>query len=370
VPTAEEWRSLAAVGIVELLGTEGAATQPGMEAKLSDTKYPGVSSLIHPHHLTTARNRLLAAGMVERINERTRGGQTVATFVLADPSKTVLRVAGRKRLLHRRYLSWSSPINEWGAAPIPTALERVIHRSLVDAAPHGYRLLRPEGGGEVAQIAGQLVPGGKLDNAVFHTGLGADGMPTSTKLMPIEAKNVRQWIYPRTQEMYQLLDKAARLRILHPDLPVMPIFVCRRVQFLTGKMAHQLGFHVIQTWRQYIRPAVAHTDGDARKFEELNTELAYNLELHEGSVEQMVNHFTGVIPKRCDEAATRWGQFVAHPDVPGLIHRMRDDAITNTERYESLGDLAAAARDVFSENIEWFHEEEGEEPTPDAPADL
>lgn len=28
--------------------------------------------------------------------------------------------------------------------------------------------------------------------------------------MPIEAKNVRQWIYPRTQELYQLLDKSAR----------------------------------------------------------------------------------------------------------------------------------------------------------------
>lgn len=362
MPTAEEWRSLAATGIVELLSAEGAATQPGMEAKLSDTKYSGISSPIHPHHLTTARNRLLAAGLIERLNERTRGGHTVVTFVIADPSKTVLRTAGRKRLLHRRYLSWSRPTTEWGAPPIPTALERVIHHSLVEAAPHGYRLLRPEGGGEISQVAGQPVPGGNLDNAVFHAGIGADGLPTSIKLMPIEAKNVRQWIYPRTQELYQLLDKSARLSVLHPDLPIMPIFVCRRVQFLTGKMAQQLGFHVIQTWRQYVRPAVAHTDDDGRKFEELNTELAYGLELHEGSVEPMVKHFTRVIPKRCDEAATRWGQLVAHSDVPDLIHRMRDDAISNTDRHETLGELAAAARDVFGEDIEWFHEEE-EEPT-------
>lgn len=39
MPTAEEWRSLAATGIVELLDAEEAATQPGMEAKLADAKY-------------------------------------------------------------------------------------------------------------------------------------------------------------------------------------------------------------------------------------------------------------------------------------------------------------------------------------------
>ena len=229
MPTAEEWRSLAATGIVELLETEGAATQPGMEAKLADAKYAKFDSPIHPHHLTTARNRLLDAGVIERINERTRGGQIVATFVLADPSKAVLRIAGRKRLLHRRYLSWSSAAaTEWGAPPIPAALERVIHRSLLEAAPRGYHLLRPDGG-EVGQIAGRPVPGGSLDNAAFHTGVGVDGLPGTTKLMPIEAKNVRQWIYPRTQELYQLLDKSARLRVANPDLPVMPIFVCRRV---------------------------------------------------------------------------------------------------------------------------------------------
>lgn len=362
MPTAEEWRSLAATGIVELLNAEGAATQPGMEAKLADAKYAKLDSPIHPHHLTTARNRLLRAGLIERIIEQTRGGATVTTYVLADPSKAVLRTAGRKRLLHRRYLSWSSSsTTEWGAPPIPAALERVIHRSLLDAAPHGYLLLRPDGGGEVSQIAGTPVPGGSLDNAVYHTKVGADGMP-ATKLMPIEAKNVRQWIYPRTQELYQLLDKAARLRVANPTLPVMPIFVCRRVQFLTGKMAQQLGFHVIETWRQYVRPAVAHTDDDARKFEELNTELAYNLELHEGSVAPMVKHFTAVIPKRCDDAAARWGLFASHADVPDLLQRMRDDRISHTDRYETLGELASAAREVFSEDVEWFHEEEELEP--------
>jgi hypothetical protein len=81
------------------------------------------------------------------------------------------------------------------------------------------------------------------------------------------------------------------------------------------------------------------------------------------SVEPMVKHFTEVIPKRCDDAAARWGLFVSHPDVPDRIHRMRDDAISNTDRHDTLGELAAAAREVFGEDVDWFHEDdEGEHP--------
>ncbi|CRG62454.1 Uncharacterised protein [Mycobacteroides abscessus] len=77
----------------------------------------------------------------------------------------------------------------------------------------------------------------------------------------------------------------------------------------------------------------------------------------------MVKQFTGVIPKRCDDAAARWGLFVAHPDVPDLVHRMRDDGISNDERYDTLGELAAAAREVFSEDVDWFHDDDhGEHP--------
>lgn len=184
--TAEQWRSLATTAIIALLNAEGAVTQRGMEAKLSDSRYPGTESSIRPHHLTTARNRLLAAGTIESLREVTKGGSTVVTFMMAEPTKAVLRIAARKRLLDARYRSWSKD-GEWGAAPIPAALERVIHNSLLSAAPHGYRLLRPEGG-EVRQIAGQAVPGGPVDNAVFYTPIGADGLPAGAILLPIEAK--------------------------------------------------------------------------------------------------------------------------------------------------------------------------------------
>ena len=46
----------------------------------------------------------------------------------------------------------------------------------------------------------------------------------------------------------------------------------------------------------------------------------------------MVQHFTTVIPSRCEEAVSRWSTFVTHPDVPDLIVSLRDDRISNEER--------------------------------------
>jgi hypothetical protein len=353
VATAEQWRTLAARGIQELLAVDGAATQPGMEAKLSDSVFPGFTRHVDPHHLTTARFRLLRAGVIEKLDEQTRGGGTVGTYVLAGPSKAVQRKAGRKRLLHQRYLSWSRDHTKWGAAPIPAALERVVHSSLVRAAPFGYLLLRPEGGGEVTRIAGAAVPGGRIDNAAFFTGLTSRGLPEKTALIAIEAKNVRQWIYPQTQELYQLLDKSAKLHIAHPDLDVLPVLVCRRAHYLTTKMAQHVGFHVIQTRRQYIRPAVAANADDRRKFEELNVELSYGLDLNEGPVDQMAAHFTKTIPSRSQEAVARWSRFVSHPDVPGLITKLRDDSIIGQDRTYYLSELSAAALHAQGQDGEW-----------------
>lgn len=184
-------------------------------------------------------------------------------------------------------------------------------------------------------------------------------MPSAATLIPLEAKNIREWVYPRTQELYQLLDKAAQLQLRHPQLPILPVFVCRRVQYDTGKMAQQLGFHVIETWRQYVLPTIGRGEDDRRKFDELNSELSYNLQLHEDGVEQMVKQFTTVIPKRCNQAAERWGEFVEHPEVPGLLRRMRDDALPHDERHRSLAQLVEAAGDVFHEEVTWFHDDHG-----------
>ncbi len=267
-------------------------------------------------------------------------------------TKKASRAAARKRLLHSRFLSWSSHTTEWGVPPLPVALERVIHASLTESAPHGYRLAKPEGG-EVRRLLGQPVAGGPLDNAAFYTPLGDDGVPGPPTTVLIEAKNVRQWIYPTTQELYQLLDKAARLQVANPGRSVVPVLVCRRAHFTTAVMAKQMGFHVIETWRQYVRPIVASSEELQRMFDEVNTELQYNLALHEGSVDPMVNQFVNVLPRRIEEAAQRWSAVASHPAVPLRLVELRDDDISQEDRSTALALLKEAVNEVTGEERVW-----------------
>jgi len=305
----DQWRALAAQRLLGLLDTEGAVTKPEMEAKLSEAAV-GVRSvagaqLVNPHHLTTARSQLVAAGEIVRNYGTTRGGRPVATFLRASATKQDLRVAGRKRLLHARFLSWSSSSAEWkGAPPIPSALERVIHASLLEAAPHGYRLARP-GGGDVTELFGRPVVGGSLDNAAFYTPV-SDGTPRLPVTMVVEAKNLREWIYPHTQELYQVLSKAAVLSVDFPAASVLPVLICRKMHYTTTRMAKQMGFHGIETRRQYVRPVVAGEGDTRRRFDEVVAELGYDLQPHEDAVPQMVTQFVTTVPRRIEEAAQRW----------------------------------------------------------------
>lgn len=349
--TAEEWRALAAEAIMLLLEGEGAATQVEMEAKISDQQLPRLGKKVDPHHLTEARRRLLDAGTIEQHRDTTRGGGLVTVYTLSNPTKAVSRAAGRKRLLTARHRSWSAPNTEWGPKPLPDALERVIYQSLLEASKHGYRLISPDSHGDIKTLLGATVPGGGVDNAAFYTPL-VDGVPGQVVLVVVEAKNIRQWVYPQTQELYQLLDKCAQLQLAHPGMRILPVLVCRKMQFRTGQMAKQMGFHVISTWRQYVRPAVGAGVDNRKKFDEVDTELAFNLALHEGTVDQMVGHFVKQIPGRVQQGAPEeWSAVTRHSEIPELLTRMRDDDLPN--RQATLRQLAAAVEDVVEETTEW-----------------
>jgi len=352
----EQWRALAAQRLLGLLDAEGAVTKPEMEAKLSEEAVglrPVASAqLVNPHHLTTARARLLAAGEIVRNSDATRGGRPVATFLRASATKQDLRAAGRKRLLHARFLSWSSSSAEWkGAPPIPAALERVIHASLLEAAPHGYRLVRP-GGGDVTELLGRPVVGGSLDNAAFYTPLH-DGLPRPPVTVVIEAKNLREWVYPHTQELDQVLSKAAQLSVDFPGAWILPVLVCRRMHYTTTRMAKQMGFHGIETRRQYVRPVVAVEGDSRRRFDEVVAELGYDLQPHEGAVPQMVQQFVTTVPKRVDEATRRWREVCAHPAVLPALKMLRDDRLSEDDRHSTLAELKAAVDDVTGEDLPW-----------------
>lgn len=142
--TAEQWRSVATDKLLELLAVEGAVTQPEMEAKLSEGAF-GSSGRRHrpqPHHLSTARHRLLDANVIVQQRNTTRGGRTVSTFSLADVTKKADRAAARKRLLHARYLSPDPPIGGrvWRveANECPCGRENWTCEGSIQTVPRGH----------------------------------------------------------------------------------------------------------------------------------------------------------------------------------------------------------------------------------------
>ncbi|MER5917830.1 hypothetical protein ABT124_48000 [Streptomyces sp. NPDC001982] len=151
--------------------------------------------------------------------------------------RAVTAAAARKRLLQARYLGWASGTKSGGTGVIGPALESVVHASLVQVAPHGYRLVRPEGGGDISQLLGAPVPIGPLDNAALLTVLDHQTFrPTGTYWTLIEAKNLRLCIYPIHPELHQLLAKSASLQVANPGVSFVPVLVCRRAHYLTFRM--------------------------------------------------------------------------------------------------------------------------------------
>ncbi|MER7450348.1 hypothetical protein ABTW96_08670 [Nocardia beijingensis] len=98
-------------------------------------------------------------------------------------------------------------------------------------------------------------------------------MPAGLVFIPIEIKDIRDWVYPRyprSAELYQLLHKAALLQFDAPEANIMPVLVCRRVNHTLWFLAQRLGFKVHDTRQQYIRSVV--TDDDLT---EVRTELGF-----------------------------------------------------------------------------------------------
>src|SRR5215217_3929630 len=226
--TPAEWVEQGKAAIVSLLQREHAAVWPAeIVAKLADG--PG---RVDPHHLTTALNRLTFDLTIESISAPTRGGRRIPVLALKDrlgQQRAFEDAAARKRLLYARYQNWS-------ARYFGRAGARVVHASLSVAAPQaGYRLFEPRQG-QVSSVFGQPVPG-RIDNGGTLQLVDGHGRPTGSAAVLIEVKNVHHWIYPSSDELYQILDKASRLQVALPDVDFVPVLVCRRGHPTLFKMA-------------------------------------------------------------------------------------------------------------------------------------
>jgi hypothetical protein len=342
-----ENESIARSAIVDLLKHEHAVVWLEVEAKLAEHPYPGMKHGLNPHVLSIARTQLLAANIIESVAEPTRGGRIIEVSALTDRHlrKTAFEIAAaRKRLLQARYLSWGVTSSK---APnmIGVAGERVARASLRATDAHiGYK--PHSNNGEVTILFGQPVPGGPLDDVTYLMALDNDRPVALT--IAIEVKNIRHWIYSSSDELFQLLDKCARLQTTYPNERIVPCLVCRRAHLTAFKMAKDIGFIILSTDVQPILPRAEVPPAD---LSEVVQELGYNLERTEGPLPKLVREFENSIPKIAVRTALRWSSNA--PVLGRYFSTLRDNKITQRLRQSTMNTLRSAAKQLPNSEGGW-----------------
>lgn len=332
-----DYDAIAIDALRELVASESAVVWLEVEAKLAGPPMilPGGSMLkdgLNPHHLTTARQALHALNEVKTLSTLTRGGTSVPVLVPVNQrgrKRQIADAAARKRLLHARYSGWAKATASRGSL-IGDAGERVAHASLVKAAPStGYRV--DPRVGAVDSVFGMPLDGGPAD-AAAHLLTMRDAVPGPVVTLLVEVKNIREWIYPDSTEFFQLLDKASRLQLQHPDQALLPVLACRRAQYTAFRMAKTLGCYIADARKQFILP---HAEVDDRLLAEVRAELGFvDLERSVEPDSLLTHHFERGIPAAALEFASRF-KTVAET-VSRFANVLRDRRLSNLERAEAM----------------------------------
>ena len=290
---------------LQTLNEQLAMPRAEVDARLWETGFPqpgGRPLVFFPHIIEEALANLITRGQVELVEHSTKGGRAAHLYAPADTVRgrrtAIAAATRRKAMLYARYLSYSSSFGLTG--------EEVVRLSLADAAQHGYTSINPHPRfGEVKQI-GTAKLAGALDSGAWLTTLDPIiGLPLPTHGLLVEVKNIRQTLYPRHQEVHQLLHKAAVVQNAHPDLPVVPLLVCRRAHDWLFWMAKDLGFLVHAAKRQFL---TLPPKTELRYLDEIRTELGFtDLTVATAAEPKRIeNLFTDTLPKTARTTASRW----------------------------------------------------------------
>jgi hypothetical protein len=334
----EQYVDFAKRAILDLLRQEHAVTWAEAQAKIADRRWESVPTPINPHHMTTAKQELRRDGRITETAGATIGSQTVSVIHLRDTrgiSSYVADASAHKRSLSASFNAWATPNRDRPGGLLGPAGEIVANRSLQEAAGAGVGyLLLGRDRGEVRNVFGQEVPGGALDNAAFLQVMGPDGMPRSI-FLPIEVKNVRHWIYPRSKELHQLLHKAALLQSEHRDQPIAPVLICRKKSVLAYWMSIELGFRIVETNRQYLLP---HADVQPHILQAVRDDLGFtDLVQTTDADPTIVGVFKDSVPGEARGIADRWA--ICGPELVDYFAELRKDDLSDEQRDAWLRDL-------------------------------
>ena len=326
----------AVASILRELDSEYAVVHSELEARLAERGFTQSQDNIDPHHITTALNQLIQAKRVLVVEHTTKGNHLVKTIQPANTYRRATNIASatkRKRTLYGRYLGWAQGTSRHPQGLIGPAGEAAVRKAILASAA-----LQPavSGAGEVPSILGLKLPG-PLDSAGYMVPF-TQKIPGQPVTLLFEVKNIRSWIYPQSPELFQLLNKAVLLQQHRPELPILPILVCRAAHKTAFYMAKQLGFIVIDMKRQFVGAV------DEDSILEVSSELHFT-DLKAGSDPsiRVLDRLRKTLPSTCTEAAKNWRTTATDMELAAAITALKSTAGGHAARARAMDELRALA---------------------------
>ncbi|MDE0176639.1 MAG: hypothetical protein OYH76_26475 [Defluviicoccus sp.] len=239
---------IARTRLLRIIGNHGICNARTLEQKISDAG--PYSQRIDPHILIPVRNDLVKDGFLRRERHL-----NAPWFFLPSTPDSVLEQRLNEQLpIFRRLQHGDTGMR------IGQCLEIAIYRGLLaqeilhylgsfpdlDTHDDSLRYSKEE---PPQSVSGRRLAGDqRLDFLVLHPTAGWAGL---------EAKNVREWLYPDRDEIRDLLAKAVAL-------DCVPVLIARRFPFVTFKVLSTCGVLFHQTYNQLLPVADSDLADQAR----------------------------------------------------------------------------------------------------------
>lgn len=231
--TPEQWHNWRLTRTARLITRQKVISQRELEARLCDF-VPSGNPRLEPHHIASIKSELdLVQISDDPVPFYTRRKMRKLDYSLP---------LQHKQLLHHQYREITSQ------EMCGSVAEKVVLASMQAAAAQNPALVVPSHSlGSVSAIDG-FSTAGSLDTYCYYMA-SSSGLTREAVPVGIEVKNIRHWVYPESQELWQLVRAATELNCI-------PILVTRRIHVTTGRFCRSVGMVVFETQRQYFAPGL------------------------------------------------------------------------------------------------------------------
>ena len=221
----DDWRDYAVKRLHALLKKHQVCSTREMEARLTDFG-SNLNPRVEPHHLTTAREMLKLNIVSEKY---------APLYSLPNtPLTSISPIIARKELLHEAFRNFTKDqfCGDVAEKIVFASMEKALNLSI---EPHTL--------GQVSQI-GDLKTTNPLDTYALLPFTDITGK-RQVAIIGIEIKNIREWIYPQSIEIWKALKACI-------DLDCTPIIISRAFHYTTMTFFRDIGVFGFETRKQYL----------------------------------------------------------------------------------------------------------------------